>query len=141
VPVDPALQANIDLVRDHVGDDDPDDLAIVDALTRTEVDDTASPLRAALSILKRRRADLIAAAGKLSVDQDYSREITKVQLDFLAGQITEVERLIAVEDGDDAGDTVLPDVTVATLSPTDVDRVDTDDLLMAELGGPIVIRW
>lgn len=137
MPVDPALQVKVDQVRDHVGSE-PDDIAVGDALARCE----DSPLRAALSILRRRRSDLIESPGKLSVDQDYSREITKVQLDALDAQIAEVVRLIDAEDGvigDD--DTSLTPVTTAFLSSCDGDRDDGDDPLMAEFGGPIVVRW
>ncbi len=117
----PEAQAKIDQVREHVGST-PDDIAIEDALDRTE----GSPLRAALRVLRLRRADLIAGPGRLSVDQDYSREITKTQLDALDRQIAEVMRLIDIEDGviGDEADSALPAISTARLDPADTERED-----------------
>jgi hypothetical protein len=119
----PETLVKIEQVRDHVGSE-PDDLAVEDALTRQEDD----VLRAALSILLRRRADLISSPGKLSVDQDYSRETTKVQLDALNERIAEVLRLIDLEDGveGDEDASALPAVSVARLDPDEVSALDAE---------------
>jgi hypothetical protein len=116
VPVAPAL---IQQVRDYVGST-PDDIAVEDVLVRTD----ENVRQAALSILRRRRADLIESPGKLSIDQDYSRETTKVQLDALDAQIAALLGEIDAEDGVVGDDgTGLPQMTTATLSRC----ADTDD--------------
>jgi hypothetical protein len=132
MPVPAEVQAKIDEVREHVGST-PDELAIIDALDRSE----DNVLRAALRILRIRRADLISGPGRLSVDQDYSREITKTQLDALDRQIAEVLRLIDLEDGTlgDEDDSALPAVSTARLDPDD--RVREDEAYWAD----IPVRW
>lgn len=103
--------ADIRTIRRWVGRA-PDDQRLGDYFDAADDD----ALAAALDILEERRADLIAAPGKLSADQD-SREITESQLKRLDAQIERLEAEIARTDDDD--DTV-PDglhvVTVARLT-------------------------
>lgn len=89
--VDPAVLRQI---REWTGST-PDEVVIEDALDAND----GAPLRAALSILLVRRSDLIAAPGKKSVDSDYSREITKTQLDALDGLIDQLRATIAADEG------------------------------------------
>lgn len=78
---------DIEAVRDWVGAT-PDDGTIVGVVARA-----GSPHAAALSILRRRRADILAAPAVLSEDGGLSRTWTE-NLSALAAQISRLEGIV-----------------------------------------------
>jgi hypothetical protein len=102
----------IDDVRDWTGST-PDDDAIRSALDRTGQD---AP-KAALAILRRRRADMIANPAKWAVDGDYSQGQEKYQLEALDATIHTLEVVTGEAEPDG-----LPLLGQARISGPSLDR-------------------
>jgi hypothetical protein len=97
----------LDEVTDWIGEGTLDDQAILDVLDRFDGD----VLLAARSILRRRLASFVMAPAELSVDQDYSRKVTKDQLAVLERLISDVSDESGEVDPDE-----LPTLTTGLLT-------------------------
>jgi hypothetical protein len=97
-------------VEDWIGAGTLDGQAILDVLARFDDDVLAS----ARSILRQRRATLIASAAELDVDQDYARKIAEWQIAALEGDIAKIDQEIAAGAGEPDPE-ALPTVGVGRL--------------------------
>jgi hypothetical protein len=101
------VEESRDLVRDYVGSVPADD--DVDAAVARFAAETDPEKRAALSILRRRYADIVAGPGKVDVKDDVSWESRPDQMAALAAKIRRLEADL----GEVASD--LPSLTSAPI--------------------------
>lgn len=86
----------LQIAREWVGSQ-PDDTAL-----QAAIDEWRSPHRAALAILRARRADMIAQPAKWAVVDDYSQDAS-ANLRALDDQIARLEALVPEEGTDPVG--------------------------------------
>ena len=101
--------AEVAQVEDWIGSGTLDPQAIQDVLDRFDDD----VLAASRSILRNRRAQLVAMAAELSVDQDYQRKIAEWQIAALDTDIARLDKAIAEAADEDTS--TLPVVGLARL--------------------------
>lgn len=101
--------SDIDIVRDWVGST-PDDASITATLARWP-DDAQAPQKAALSILRRRLADLEADPATMAVDGDVSWSTAADQRDAIRAKIRSLEGIT----GDTVATTLVPPLASAPI--------------------------
>lgn len=100
---------DLDIVRDWVGST-PDDTAVNATLARWP-DDTAAPQKAALSILRRRLADLEADPATMAIDGDISWSTAQDQRQAIRAKIRSLEAAV----GDTTTTSLTPPLTSAPI--------------------------